>query len=166
MTPELQLCPCCAAHLRVPSALHLMRCNNCEAELVAINQGGVRGLAYLPSVDGVVPYSVPAQRGRIIHGHVDGRELLEFRRRIVVEQAERKQRFWSSMASGTLALLALACVTGVAGLHFVGGGPRATAEIAALAFLGSFVSLPLIAYVALNFHGRARMAAEAANRWR
>ena len=166
MMPELQLCPCCAAHLRVPPQLHVMRCNNCDAELVFISEGGVRGLAYLPDVSGIVPYSDPAQRGRTIHGHFDGRELLDFRRGIVLADAARKQRFWGGLFFGSMILLLIAAFTGIFGAEFVAHGPKENVEASALAFLAAFLSLPLIAYMALYFHGRARLARESVHRWR
>jgi hypothetical protein len=138
-----------------------MRCNNCDAELVYIEDGGVRGLAYLPDISGIVPYSDPAQRGRVIHGNFDGRELLEFRRGILLRQAAMVERFWGGLFFGSLVMVVIAAMIGIFGAEFVAHGPHASAEVSALAFLGAIVSLPLIAY-----HGRARLARESVRRWR
>lgn len=162
MAADLHLCPCCAAHLRVDARLHTMRCDNCDAELVYLNEGGVRGLAFVPPFEGIVPYSHPAQR----HGHFDGHAFLEYRRALVTLDAERKQRFWSRLFFGTVALLMAVFVTGLAGVDQLVQGPKENVENAALMFLTAITTLPIFAYVALYFQGRARLVREHAARWR
>jgi hypothetical protein len=156
MADDLHLCPCCAAHLRVDVRLHVMRCDNCDAELVFLRQGGVRGLAMLPPFEGIIPYSHPAQR----QGHFDGREYLSFRRALVSIEAERARRFWSRLFFGAVALLTAMVVGGVAGVDLLLQGPRERAEDGALLFLTAISTLPILAYVALYFQGRARLAHE------
>jgi hypothetical protein len=159
MTGDIQLCPCCAAHLRVPDQLHVMRCNSCDAELVFIRQGGVRGLALLPDV--VTPYSDPKQRSR----HLNGRELLEFRRGIVLQSAARSHALWSGMFFVTLGMLSSAVMLGLAGAGHVASGSREQVEVAALTFLCALTGLPILGYTALYFQGRARLARESVRRW-
>jgi hypothetical protein len=158
MTTDLQLCPCCAAHLRVPAQLHVMRCNNCDAELVALNEGGVRGLALLPDV---IPYSHPDQRPQ----NFDGRTVLNVRRDGVLQAAARSEARWGGMFFVTLGLLAGTVVLGVLGAGGVANGPRDKIEVSAMAFLCSLTGLPILAYVALYFQGRARLARESVRRW-
>ena len=162
MAADLHLCPCCAAHLRVDARLHTMRCNNCEAELVYINDGGVRGLAFVPPFEGVVPYSHPMQR----QGHFDGRAFLDYRRALVTLDAERKQRFWARMFFVTVAILMAVVVAGIASVDQLVQGPKENVESAAFVFLTTIVTLPIFAYTALYFQGRARLVGEHANRWR
>ena len=162
MAADLHLCPCCAAHLRVDSRLHTMRCNNCEAELVFINEGGVRGLAFVPPYNGVIPYSHPAQR----HGHFDGRAFLDFRRELVMLDARRRQRTWSRLFFGSAVLLATVFVAGMASVDQLVHGPKENVEAAASVFLTAVATLPIFAYVSLYFQGRARLVRENAERWR
>ena len=162
MAIDLHLCPCCAAHLRVDSRLHTMRCNNCEAELVYLNEGGVRGLAFVPPFEGVVPYSHPAQR----HGHFDGHAFLAYRRALVTMEAQRQYRFWSRLFFVSVALLMGVFVAGMAGVDQLVKGPTENVENAAFMFLAAITTLPIFAYVALYFQGRARLLRENAERWR
>jgi hypothetical protein len=164
MKPELQLCPCCAAHLRVPPQLHVMRCNNCDAELVHVDEGGVRGLALLPQVHEVIPYSDPAQR-RGAPVQFNGRDLLCYRRGIVVRNAARKEAFWALLFFASMGLLAFTAVAGLASGRSLVAGPKETLEASAMGFLAAFMALPLIAYTALYFHGRARLVRESVSRW-
>lgn len=162
MAVDLHLCPCCASHLRVDTRLHVMRCNNCEAELVFVNAGGVRGLAFVPPYDGVVPYSHPLQR----QGQFDGQSFLEYRRALVTLDAERRQRFWSRMFFATVAILVAVVVAGMASVDQLVQGPKEHVETAAFAFLTAIATLPVVAYVALYFQGRARLVREQSARWR
>lgn len=162
MSPDLHLCPCCAIHLRVPEQLHVMRCDNCDAELVFLREGGVRGLALLPALETPVPYSDPRRRP----SHIDGRELLESRRATVLLAAERKRRFWSALFFGCMTLLGATVVAGLAGADTLLHGSKERLETSVLAFVGAVVTLPVLAYVALYLHGRAKLIAESASRWR
>jgi hypothetical protein len=161
MAGDVQLCPCCASHLRIPGELHVMRCNTCNAELVRIMQGGVRGLALLPGDEGVIPYSHPLQRSR----HFDGRELLEFRRTLVLSAAARQQAVWGGLFFVTLGLLAGTVAVGLFGAGRFVEGSRDQLEGAALALLCAMTGLPIFAYTALYFQGRARLAQESVRRW-
>jgi hypothetical protein len=158
MTTDLQLCPCCAAHLRVPAQLHTMRCNTCDAELVALNEGGVRGLALIP---GVVPYSHPDQRAR----NFDGRELLNFRRGHLLQAANRSEARWGGMFFLTLGLLGGAFLVGIGAARGAIDGDRETLEACALALLCAITAVPILAYTALYFQGRARLVRESVRRW-
>lgn len=164
MFNELHLCPCCAAHLRVPAQLQAMRCNQCDGELVFINQGGVRGLALLPNVDHVVPYSDPRQR---VSGEpFDGRRLLEERREVLLRDAFVRHAKWAGLFRSVLVLLLAAGGATAMGMNQVLNGPRESIEVAAMMFLGGMVMIPLLAFVALHFQGRASMCAEQIKRWR
>jgi hypothetical protein len=162
MAADLHLCPCCASHLRVPEQLHVMRCDNCGAELVFLHQGGVRGLALLPALETPVPYSDPRRR---VH-NIDGHALLESRRAVVLQAAERKRRFWSAMFFACMALLGLTVFTGLGGADTLLHGSKERLETSVLLFMGAVVTLPVLAYVALYFHGRAKLVAESVRRWR
>lgn len=158
MTTDLQLCPCCAAHLRVPQQLHTMRCNTCDAELVYVDQGGVRGLAMLPDI---APYSHPEQRPR----NFDGRDLLAHRRGRVLEAANRSEARWSGMFFLTLGLIAGAFMIGLTGAQGVADGARDNLEVSALAMLCAMTAVPILGYTALYFQGRARLVRESVHRW-
>ncbi len=162
MAPDLHLCPCCAVHLRVPEQLHVMRCDNCGAELVFLYQGGVRGLALLPALEAPVPYSDPRRRPH----NIDGRDLLESRRTVVLQAAENKRRFWSALFFGCMTLLGATVVAGLVGADTLLHGSQKQLETAVLAFVGAVFTLPVLAYVALYFHGRAKLVAESVRRWR
>jgi hypothetical protein len=161
MAGDIQLCPCCASHLRVPEELHVMRCNTCDAELVRIVQGGVRGLAVLPHDEAVVPYSHPKQRSR----HFDGRELFDFRRALVLQAAARRQAVWGGLFLVTLGLIAAAVAVGLFGAGRFVQGSHEQLEGAALALLCAMSGLPVFGYVALYFQGRAKLARESVRRW-
>ncbi len=159
MTAQTHLCPCCAAHLRIPAALHAMRCDNCDAELVYVAEGGVRGLALLPSLAATVPYSDPA---RPVHGRsFDGSELLYLRREVLLKGAERSFRLWSSVLTVIVMLMVGAmgvCALGMYGV--VENRGRDETELAATAFLVAVMALPVLGYVALYFQARARLVRE------
>lgn len=161
MAPDLHLCPCCASHLRVPDRLHVMRCDHCDAELVFIREGGVRGLALLPALETPVPYSDPRRRPH----NIDGHDLLESRRAVVLQAAERKRRFWSALFFGSVALLGTTVLAGLGGADTLLHGSQKQLETAVLAFVGAVFTLPLLAYVTLYFHGRAKLVAESVRRW-
>jgi len=162
MAADLHLCPCCASHLRVPEQLHVMRCDNCDAELVFLHQGGVRGLALLPALETPIPYSDPRQRPHNIDGHA----LQESRRAVVLQAAENKRRFWSALFFGCITLLDATVLAGLGGADTLLHGSKEQLETAVLAFVGAAFTLPLLAYVTLYFHGRAKLVAESVERWR
>jgi hypothetical protein len=161
MAGDVQLCPCCASHLRIPAELHVMRCNTCDAELVLIQRGGVSGLALLPGDENIVPYSHPMQRNH----HFDGRELLDFRRALVLRAATRRQAVWAGLFFLTLGLLAGTIAVGLFGAGRFVQGSREQLEGAALALLCAMTGLPIFAYTALYFQGRARLVRESVRRW-
>lgn len=163
MAADLHLCPCCATHLRVPDRLHVMRCDNCDADLVFLQEGGVRGLALLPALETPVPYSDPRRR---VHANLDGRGLLESRRAAVLLAAERKRRFWSMLFFGSVALLGLTVFTGLRGADTLLHGSKERLETSVLLFMGAVVTLPMLAYITLYFHGRVKLVAESVRRWR
>jgi hypothetical protein len=163
MHTKLHLCPCCAAHLQIPPRLNAMRCDYCDAELVFISEGGTRGLAMLPNVEHIVPYSDPRQcaSGRPF----DGRVLLESRRGAVLQHAERRFQFWAGATRICLLLLAVAGGAGYAGARAMFSGDRETLELAALVALLAMLSMPLLGYIALHFQGRAQLVRESVSRW-
>ncbi|MCA8918007.1 MAG: hypothetical protein KDB32_02930 [Planctomycetes bacterium] len=163
MNFELHLCPCCAAHLRVPQSLNAMRCNNCDAELLMLNEGGVRGLALLPNVDHIVPYSDPRQRTD--HVAFDARELLESRRLLILEDAQRKHSRWVGLFFGCLILLIGTATAGAIGANTVLHGDAANIQAGAAFFLLALTFAPLIAYTAVYFHGRAQLVRASVRRW-
>ncbi|MBK8206572.1 MAG: hypothetical protein IPK87_07200 [Planctomycetes bacterium] len=164
MAGELYLCPCCAAHLRVPPELHVMRCDNCSAELAFIESGGVSGLALLPPV-GEVPYSTPAQRGARTHKSFDAGALLANRRDLLLRRALRSHARWSGVFVLCMAAVVSVFAVGIGGGRELFTGSREHQELAALAMLGAMLTLPIVAYVALYFQGRSRLALEQARRW-
>jgi hypothetical protein len=94
MHSGVYLCPCCAAHLRVPPELHSFRCNTCDALLVHMNRGGVRGLAQVPEADGpLVPYSVSSQRAGL-KPQFDTAGLVNSRTRQQYHRALHVESFW------------------------------------------------------------------------
>ncbi|MCC6465953.1 MAG: hypothetical protein IT463_11495 [Planctomycetes bacterium] len=162
--PEL-LCPCCAAHLQPPPELHLMRCDNCHAELALLKSGGVSGLVQLPPVVSV-PYSTPRQRAARQHTAVDADALVAARRAVCRESAARMATRWN-------AALRLMVVIGLMVGSF---GYKAFVSLykveqskdienAALVIMGTFMALPVIVFVGLYFQGQARMAREEARKW-
>lgn len=163
MNSTAHLCPRCAAHLRVPPQLDVMCCDYCDAELVFIADGGVRGLAVLPNVDHVVPYSDPRQHpsGRSF----DARELLENRRTAVLLDARRRHSFWSGLFWGCLLVLLSTGFVGAVAVHTLFSGAREAIELSALAALMAMVLLPVLGYVAVFFQGRARLACVSVSRW-
>ncbi len=165
MHGDLQLCPCCAAHLRVPAALHVMRCKNCDAELTLIDSGGVRGLALLPPIGGDVPYSTPEQRAGRNRLPFDGSELLFHRRRLLHTRASRRHAAWSSVFLLSVCAFALTCVVGIGGGRDLLGEHGGRHELSALALLGAMMALPVLGYFALYLQGRARLALEDARKW-
>lgn len=164
MSPGLHLCPCCAAHLRVPPELHVMRCDNCSAELALIVSGGVSGLALLPPV-GEVPYSTPAQRGTRTHVAFDTGALLADRREQRLRRALQSHARWSGVFVLCMAAVVSVFAVGIGGGRELFTGAREHQELAALALLGAMLTLPIAAYVALYFQGRARLALEQARKW-
>jgi hypothetical protein len=160
MAADLHLCPCCAAHLCVPDGLTAMRCNNCDAELLYIESGGVRGLALLPAI-GNVPYSVPQQRAR---SRFDGSELLHLRRSLLLSAARRRRVLWNTVFFFSVASLFAAFVVGYIGAQEL-MHPEAS-DAAVLALFAAILGTPILAYVALYFQGRARLAQEEARKWR
>ncbi len=164
MSPDLHLCPCCAAHLRVPPELHVMRCDNCSAELAFIVSGGVSGLALLPPI-GDVPYSTPAQRGARTQQPFDAGALLATRRDLRLRSALRSHARWSGIFLLCMAAVVSVFAVGVGGGRELFTGSREHQELAVLAMLGAMLTLPIIAYVALYFQGRSRLALEQARRW-
>lgn len=157
METETHLCPCCAAHLRVPRELSLMRCNNCNAELTFIDTGSVRGLAMLPRMDANIPYSDPAQRAAACN--IDGSELVLLRREVLLRDARRKHRLWSGFFLAVTFLFLGTIAVGVAGAGKVLSGARnhTEMELAATTFLLAVTVLPILMYVGLYFQGRARL---------
>ena len=160
MSAELHLCPSCACHLRLPARLTAMRCNSCNAELVLIDEGGVRGLAMLPTSHGVIPYSHPGQRGSF-----NGRALLTERRAAVMALAKRRQFFWAALFFGSVVLLAAILGWGVLAGRGISSESHAEVEHAAFAFLMAMITLPILGFTALYFQGRARLMGEEATRW-
>ncbi|MCC7508336.1 MAG: hypothetical protein IT464_03055 [Planctomycetes bacterium] len=164
MSPDLYLCPCCAAHLRVPPELHVMRCDNCSAELAFIVAGGVSGLALLPPV-GDVPYSTPAQRDARRHQTFDAGALLASRREVLLQRALRSHARWSAVFVLCMAAVVSVFAVGIGGGRELFTGAREHQEVAALAMLGGMLTLPIVAYIALYFQGRSRLALEQARKW-
>jgi hypothetical protein len=132
-----------------------MRCDHCDAELVAISEGGVTGLALLPKLP--TPYSHPGQRAASM---VDGPELLYWRSRYIVQTAQRKRAFWRGLqllAIGAAVVCVLVTWSGVRGLA---AARDADVERFAICALGGICSLPLLAYLIAYFQGRARLVHE------
>ena len=163
MNADLHLCPCCAAHLRIPERLHAMRCNYCDAELVFVDQGGVRGLAMLPNVDHIIPYSDPRQRAT--GQPFDGRELLLSRRLAVLQDAQRRFRFWHSWTLVSFMLMAVSVCAGMVGANALCTGDKENLQTLALVVLLSMVCVPLLGYVTAFLHGRAQLVRESVSRW-
>ena len=162
--PNTLLCPCCAAHLHVPEGLHVMRCNTCDAELTLVASGGVRGLVLLPPVQTRAPYA-PGGIAPRTHEPFNGSELVFLRRRMLQAGAVRRYRIWRGVFLATVAALTATLLVGFIGANELFGDPRAHNETAALAFLGAFLSLPILGYIALYMQGRARLAVEEARKW-
>lgn len=165
MTTNVHLCPCCAAHLRVPVELHVMRCNSCDADLVWISNGGVRGLALIPTPETAPPYSDPAQWHRRANTRaLDGRQLVDTRKQQALHALGVKRAIWAGLFWSCVVLFvgAIGCgLGGFAGL--LRGGKHV--EGPALAMLLAVMILPLLSYVALYFQGRVRLLADRMRRY-
>ena len=166
MMNPLHLCPCCAAHLRVPAELHVLRCNSCDADLVWLNQGGVRGLALVPPPVSAPPYSNPDQWARRANARpFDAQRFVTLRRTEALVALGRKRAMWAGLF--WLCAIAFAVVAGCGMGGFAGvlqdrGGDT---QGAVLAMLVAVMVLPLLSYVALYFQGRARLLAESMKRY-
>ena len=162
--PEL-LCPCCAAHLQPPPELHLMRCDNCHAELALLKSGGVSGLVQLPPVVSV-PYSTPRQRAARQHGTVDADALVAARRAARHDSATASLSNWTIALRVMIVTGVLAAAVGVSAFKALASLRRsADVELAVLIMLGAVLALPVIVFVGLCFQGKARMAREEARKW-
>lgn len=163
---NLHLCPCCAAHLRVPSELHVLRCNSCDADLVWINRGGVRGLALVPTPVNPPPYTDPAQWARRAAVRpFDAQGFVDLRRTQALAALGRKRVFWAGMF--WLCALAFAAVAGCGLGGFAGllHDKGRDTQTGVLVMLVAVMVLPLLSYVALYFQGRARLLAESMKRY-
>jgi len=151
--------------LRVPVELHVMRCNSCDADLVWVSNGGVRGLALIPAPETAPPYTDPAQWRRRANAHpLDGGQLVAVRKQQALQVLAIKRAFWAGLFWSCVLLFvgAIGCgLGGFAGL--LRGGKQV--EGPASAMLLAVMILPLLSYVALYFQGRVRLLAERMRRY-
>ena len=136
-----------------------MRCNNCEAELLFVDRGGVRGLALIPRADGPVPYSIPSQVSEPKR-HFDAEELIARRGREVLGELRRARRAWRTAFSVTAAG-AMVSITGMLCTLFAAAesAGRHADWIPGL-FLAATGLAPILFFVALYFHQRMQLAGE------
>jgi hypothetical protein len=149
MSNPANLCPCCAAHLRIPDGLTTLRCDNCAASLVFVHSGGVSGLLLLPS-DSPVPYSDPRFSSRLL----DGVELARESWRAVLFRKLRKRSAFAFVFSIFASLAGFSALGSLAALHEVANADRHTLEGATAMFLGGLSAIPVLGFVAAFFWDR------------
>lgn len=166
MTTDVHLCPCCAAHLRVPAELHVLRCNTCDAGLVWVNRGGVRGLALVPAPAESPPYSDPVQWARRAAARpFDAQGFLHDRRTQALATLGRKRVFWAGLFWTCAIAFAVVAGCGMGGFAGMMQNRGRNADTGVLVMLVAVMVLPLLSYVALYFQGRARLLAESMKRY-
>lgn len=167
MMNNVHLCPCCAAHLRVPAELHIMRCNACDADLVWLDRGGVRGLALVPPPVEQPPYTDPVQwQRRSAAKPLDAPLFVNQRREAALAALGRRRAFWAAAFWFCAILFVAAAGSGLGGFASLLRHPGRDAEAPVIVMLLAVVTSPLLSYVALYFHGRARLLAENMRRYR
>lgn len=166
MTNNVHLCPCCAAHLRVPADLHVMRCNTCDADLVWLDRGGVRGLALVPAPVTQPPYTDPQQWQRRSNARpFDGAAFVDLRRAEALRALSRQRVAWAIAFWHCALFFVVTAGLGLGGFASLLRSHGRDADASVMAMLLAVMILPLLSYVALYFQGRARLLAERMQRY-